>query len=191
MSISTNKDHFKRLIEVYSPLIKLLIESNQIYTDIDEPIKWCFAWDDNVSITATVNRITNVLSINLAFVDAAFKCNKVYEIEYFILHEIRHIYQHIQIVLYKDGKSEIGEEYIKRWIVEGENYIKSLDKDGNENIKYFKQDCELDAYAFSYAVMHHKYSGKYDSLLYLPELYGEELKSVFDLAVRDFLEGIQ
>ena len=67
-------------------------------------------------------------------------------------------------------------------------YIKSLDDNGNENIEYFKQDCEMDAYAFSYAAMHHKYRGTYDSFLYIPKIYSIELKEEFNSAVDDFLK---
>ena len=178
---------FEELSKRYSPLIKWLIESNQIYTNIDIGIKWKFGWDDNLAITATVDRETNIMSVNVLFVDSTYKDNNIFEIEYFLLHEMRHIYQHIQIDRYKENEHTINPKFIVKWIEEEKNYIKSLDKDGNENIDYFKQDCELDAYAFSYAVMSYKYQGMYNSKLYVPNIYINELKDEFDAAVKGFL----
>jgi len=77
--------------------------------------------------------------------------------------------------------------YIKRWIYEGENYIKSLDESNKLNIDYFKQDSELDAYEFSYAVMKYKYNGQYDLELYVPPIYKKELKEEFESAIQDFI----
>ena len=47
-----------------------------------------------------------------------------------------------------------------------------LDKDGNENAEYFAQDMELDAFAYSYAVMKYKY-GEVE-YLYIPKAYRNE-----------------
>lgn len=182
------KTSFKQLSAKYSPLVKWLFESNQIYTNIDKTIRWCLVWDDNTAITAAVNRETNVISINLAFINEAYNSNRIYDIEHFLLHEMRHVYQHIQIKKYKNKENTIGDEYIERWIKEGSSYISSVDKEGKENIDYFKQDCELDAYAFSFAIMHIKYHGMYDSLLYMPEIYKTELKEEFNSVFKDFLE---
>ena len=70
-------------------------------------------------------------------------------------------------------------------------YIQSLDENGNENIEYFKQDCELDAYAFSYALMHYKYEGKYDALLYLPDIYHNQMKDEFKRAFEEFVDSFK
>lgn len=185
--MSISKEQFEQLTAKYSPLVKWLFESNQMYTSIDETIRWCLVWDDNAEITAVVNRKTNVISVNLAFVDEEYTNNRIYVIEYFLLHEMRHVYQHIEIKKYKNKENTVGDEYIERWIKEGSNYISSVDKEGKENIDYFRQDCELDAYAFSFTTMHIKYHGIYDSLLYMPEIYKNELKEEFDSAFKDFL----
>ena len=93
-----NSKTFNELSIKYSPLIKWLIESDQIYTHIDTRIRWMFGWDKNVAITATVDRNNNDLSVNVLFVDDAYNNNRVFDIEYFLLHEMRHIYQHNQII---------------------------------------------------------------------------------------------
>lgn len=183
-----SNEQIKQLTAKYSPLVKWLFESNQICTNIDETIRWCLVWDDNTAITAAVNRTTNVISVNLAFINEAYNSNKIYDIEHFLLHEMRHVYQHIQIKKYESKENTVGEEYIKQWIKESNSYIPSIDKEGKENVGYSKQDCELDAYAFSFAIMHIKYHDMYDSLLYMPEIYKNELKEEFDSALKDFLK---
>lgn len=92
-----------------------------------------------------------------------------------------------QIANYYKGKHSADSLHIKKWIKEGKNYIKSIDKNGKLNIDYFKQNSELDAYAFSYAVMKYKYNSRYDSELYVPPIYKEEMKEGFEMMVKDFL----
>ena len=185
------KGLFEFLSNSYSTLIEELINANSIYTNIDETIKWTFAWDENPAITGAVNRETNIMSINVVFVDRAYKDNRIFDIEYFLLHEMRHIYQHIQIERYSVNKNTIDPVFILKWIEEGKNYIKALDENGNENPNYFKQDCEFDAYAFSYAVMSHKYSRKFNSLLFVPSVYENEFKKEFKEVVNDFLNSFK
>jgi len=181
-----NKEIFKKLTAQYAPLIQWLIDSDSVYTNIDKKIMWMFAWDDNPAITGTVNRTTNVMSVNIVFVDEAYQENRIFDIEYFLLHEMRHIYQNIQVEKFKTNKNTISDSFILKWIKENKNYIKALDGSGNENIDYFKQDCELDAYAFAYSVMNQKYFGRYNQSLFVPDVYQYELKEVFDSAVNDF-----
>ncbi len=100
--MNNRKKMIKQLTAKYSPLIKWLFESNQIYTNINIPIRWCFGYDDNPQITAVVNRETNIISVNILFADEAYTNNRIYEIEYFLLHEMRHVYQHLQIEKYKN-----------------------------------------------------------------------------------------
>lgn len=185
--MSMDKKIMDGLTKQYGPLITWFIESNSPYLNIDTKIRWHFTWDDNIAITGSVNRKTNIMSINVLFVDKAYRDNKVFDIEYFLLHEIRHFYQHNQIKKYKTNSHTVDPVFIERWIKEGKEYITALDDSGNESIDYYKQDCELDAYAFSYAVMKHKYSGLYDSKLFVPEIYKRNLKDEFDSATRDFL----
>ena len=185
-----NKDRFNELSIKYSSVIEEIIKSNILYAGINRTIRWCFFEGSGPEITATVDRKTNLLSVNIVFIDIEYNENRLYVIEYFLLHEMRHIYQNLQIELFKNNEHTIDPKFIELWIKEGQNYIKSLDENGKENIEYFKQDCELDAYAFSYAVMHHKYHGLYDSKLYMQEIYKNELKDNFDSAVKDFLENL-
>ena len=66
------------------------------------------------------------------------------DVEYLIIHEARHIFQHIKIKEHKAGiNNGVDQNLIKKWIYEGEHYIKALDENGNENPKYFEQDLNL------------------------------------------------
>ncbi len=186
-----SKRRIKELADKYSPLISWIIESNQIYLDINGPIRWGFNWDDDVRITATTNRKISIILVNLAFVDEQYRNKELFVIEYFLLHEMRHIYQHIQIAKYREGKNDVGNQYIEKWIKENENYEQSVDKGGRENINYPKQDCELDAYAFAYTVMHYKYHGIYDHFLYVPEIYKNELREDFEKALKEFIKYLK
>ena len=97
------------------------------------------------------------------------------------MHEIRHLFQNELIVDYRNGKEgPICKEIIEKWIYESEHYIKASDSEGNENPSYFLQDLEMDAYAFSYAVMKHKYG---NLNLYVPPIYDDE----FDNIVKDWI----
>ena len=181
-----NKKNFEVLSDKYRKPIINIIDSDVKYTNIDETIKWTFGWDNDPAITATVNRKTNVLSINVVFVDRSYNDNRLFDLEYFLLHEMRHVYQNIQIKKYKENNHELDSHYIEKWIKEGDCYIKSVDQAGHVNDDYFRQDCELDAYAFSYAVMKYKYNGRYDDELFIPEIYKSELKEEYETAVEDF-----
>ena len=57
----------------------------------------------------------------------------------------------------------------KKWSEEEDNYVTALNEEGKENTGYFSQDMEMDAYAYSYAVMKYKY-GEVE-YLYIPQTY--------------------
>ena len=60
-------------------------------------------------------------------------------------------------------------ELAKKWSEEENNYVTALNKEGKENMGYFMQDMEMDAFAYAYAVMIYKYGEvKY---LYVPKVY--------------------
>ena len=80
---------------------------------------------------------------------------------------------------FKAGKETcVDPEIIEKWINENECYIRVLNEDGSENPSYFKQDMELDAYAFSYAVMKYKYGEI--PYLYKPTKVGEEFHEIVE-----------
>ena len=108
--------------------------------------------------------------MNIKAVDSAYREDEPLQIEYFLLHEIRHIYQHLEIENFrKDPSKCCNSEFVKKWAEEEKSYITALDSDGDENEGYFTQDMEMDAYAYAFAVMKYKYGEiKY---LYVPDAY--------------------
>lgn len=133
-----------------------------------------------IAIFACCDKKTNIVTVNIAAVDFSFQQNEPLHIEYFLLHEIRHIYQHLEIEDYrKDPTKCNNEELVKKWLEEENNYVTALNKEGKENTGYFLQDMEMDAFAYAYAVMMYKYGEvKY---LYVPKAYrNSEFNKIVD-----------
>lgn len=60
-----------------------------------------------------------MIYLNILSVADALENGEGANIEFFLLHEIRHMYQNLAIDKYKkEGKCLLGEEYINRWIKE-------------------------------------------------------------------------
>lgn len=164
------KELFEYLQQNYAPVIKTIIDSNVRFYRTNQTIQWRFGYNERVAIFAWCDRKTNIITVNIAAVDFSFQQNEPLHIEYFLLHEIRHIYQHLEIADYrKEPMNCNNAELAKKWMEEEDNYVTALNKEGKENTDYFLQDMEMDAFAYAYAVMKYKYGEvKY---LYLPEVY--------------------
>ena len=178
-----NKEWFNFLQQQYSPIISKIINDNARFYRMDKTIEWCFDFDERVAIFGYCDRKTNVLTINIAFIDFAFQRNEPLQIEYFLLHEIRHIFQYLEMEYYKTNPEKCNNiELAKKWAQESGHYAFPLDKNGNQNTQYFQQDMEFDAFAFSFAVMKYKYG----NIPYLskPKNYGDE----FDEAVNEWIK---
>ena len=173
-----DEQKFNSLVLKYSPIIKSIIDSNVKYYRTNQVIKWKFGYDDRVAMVALCDKKNNVITLNIASVDFSFSINEPLQIEYFLLHEIRHIYQYLEIQTYIQEPSKCNNyELAKKWFEESNNYAPPVDKKNNENILYYKQDMEMDAFAYSYAVMLYKY-GKIN-YLEIPKVYqNEEFESI-------------
>lgn len=177
---------FLALQRHYSPLISNLIASNVRFYRFNKKIRWQFTYDEKVAVFACYSNSSDLLSINICSVAFAFEQNEPLQIEYFLLHEIRHIFQFSEMSDFKNGLNTcIDANIVQKWISENENYAGALNKDGSENQDYFKQDMEFDAYAFAYAVMKYKYGEI--PYLYKPSKYGEE----FDKTVESWCQTFQ
>lgn len=173
------EEEFDKLSNLYSPLITKIINSNARFYGFNEKIRWCFTFKKEKSIMAETDRKTNIISFNINAINYSYLTGHVMDVEYYALHEIRHIFQHIVIKDYEEGKDiPIPKEIVEKWIKEQNNYVPSLDENGNENKGYFLQDIEMDAFAFSYAVMKYKY--KNIDYLYVPPLYEKEFEEMVD-----------
>ena len=174
---------FDNLRSRYSPVISRIIDQNSKFYRTNQTIRWQFGFDERIAIFASCNRKTNIITVNVAAVDFSFQQNEPLHIEYFLLHEIRHIFQHMEIDDYKkDPERCVSLELAEKWAKEEENYVTALDERDQENAGYFNQDMELDAFAYSYAVMKYKYGTI--PYLYIPEAYQND---TFDAIVNDWV----
>lgn len=178
------KELFELLRQQYSPVISNIINSDVGFYRTNRTIQWKFGYDERVAIFAWCDKKTNIVTVNITAVDFSFQQNEPLHIEYFLLHEIRHIYQHLEIEDYRTDPSKCNSvELAREWSEEENNYVMALDKDGNENAEYFAQDMEMDAFAYSYAVMKYKY-GEVE-YLYIPKAY---INEEFDKIVAEWQE---
>lgn len=177
---------FKALSIRYAPIITNIINENVKFFRFSEPIKWRFGFNERIAIFASCDRKTKTLTINIASVDYALKINEPIQIEYFLLHEIRHIYQYIEIDDYMNNSPACNNpELAQKWANEVEQYTPAVNKEGNENPEYYKQDLEFDAFAFAFAVIKYKY--KEIPYIQKPTKYGDE----FDKTVEDGYQTFQ
>lgn len=185
-----NENELKILSKSYAPIIKSLIEKDAKFFMFKETIKWVFNYGEENAVIAAVGN-DNVIHINLFSVMNHYMNKDFYTVEYFLLHEIRHIFQHLIIDDYQNGREvPFDSKLVEQWIFEDnkENYIRALDENGNENDGYFKQDIEIDAYAFSLAVMKYKYDEKLIRHLYVPHQFGDTFWNIVNDWIRYFKE---
>lgn len=173
---------YKSLEDKYRTLIQKIIEDNKKFyeLDFDINIKWKFFADENVSLVAKTNRKTLELEVNIFAVDFSHQINEPLTIEYYILHEIRHIYQIICVNNISSNKcpdlkkAKIYEKEFKNY----SNPLRSTDS-------YFNQFTEFEAFVFSYSAMKYKYGDiKY---INYPDFYN---KQNFDIEkhIKNWLE---
>ena len=174
-----DNDEIKEVSKEFSPLIRKMILDNYKFYGFKDKIEYGFAYDVNAGIMGTCNRKTNTIRLNVNSLLIAKERNDFLNVEYFVIHEIRHMFQNLIIQDYEANRPiEISDKYVKKWIEEFKDYQKALLDNGEENPLYFRQDSELDAYAFSYAVMLYKYGREKIKNLYVYEGYGEEFWSI-------------
>lgn len=165
-----DKDLLKQMQDFYAPIISSMICANSKFYRTNQTIRWQFGFDERVAIMAWCDRKTNIVTVNIASVDFACLRNEIIAIEYYLLHEIRHIYQHMEIEDYKNNPENCNNlDLAKKWCEEEQKYCSAVDKDGNENPEYFNQDMELDAFAYSFAVIKYKYGEL--PYIYVPKAY--------------------
>lgn len=184
-----SKEQIKLISNKYDDVVNKIIGSNLDFYGFHKTIKWCFRDYDQISIVATCDKKTDVISINAKAFLKSLNEDNLLTVEYYLLHEIRHIFQHLLIKDYERHEEVfLEEEIIKKWIFENKHYVKSLDENGKENSEYFLQDSEMDAYAFSLAVMRYKYPQEKIEHLYVPPIYGAEFYRIVDDWIKMFQE---
>ena len=173
----------EQLKSKYEPIIQQIIDNNSIFFRFEAPVRWEFFEDPNMANHAYTNNF--MIKVNIFFVDFAYTVkNEPLQIEYFILHEIRHLYQRLAILSYKK-QSILIDHQIERWISELENYNspkKSL-------AEYYEQQMEFDAFAFSYSVMLFKYGPV--PYIQPPQFYIENYPDEFKFAIDKYLQNFK
>ena len=173
-----NAGLYHELCFYYAPVINQIINEDVRFCNLKEKVEWKFGFNERLAIFAWCDKNRNLLTINIASVNYAFEIGEPLQVEYFLLHELRHIYQNIQIENYKKSPNScFNPILVEKWIKEKEDYKTVLNEDKGKS-EYFGQDIEYDAYVFAYAVMQYKYT-QLPEYIKIPKAYGEEfLKSV-------------
>ena len=135
----------------YTPIVQDLIDSNIKFYGFNHKIEWEFFANENTAIFGSSKQDLK-LYINIYSVIHSYELNEPLQIEYFILHEIRHIYQRLSVLINKQNDN--NNEMAKQWDYEFTHYIKP-----NENvIDYYNQHIEFDAFTYAYSIMIYKYN---------------------------------
>lgn len=175
-----DRDFFNILCIQYAPIIETIINTNAKFYGLQEQIRWQFYFDERVANFAFCDRTTNILAINIGSIHFSFLRNEPLQIEYFLMHEIRHVYQHIEINNYKNNPDKCTNPYYaKIWTEEVEHYNNPT----SNSASYFQQNMEFDAFVFAYSILKYKYKILPDYLT-RPTAYGQE----FDDAVNNWCE---
>lgn len=98
-----DKNEIELSSTLYGKIVKDLIEKNAKYFMFKQTIKGSFNYGKESSIIAAVGK-DNVIHINLFSVVDCYLKRNLYTVEYFLLHEIRHIFQNLIVDEYKGGK---------------------------------------------------------------------------------------
>ncbi len=143
-------DKLEEMQTKYEPIINEIITSNSKFNGFTNKLTWKYKIYDNPCKFATCE-IDGSLVINPVAIEMAEKLNQILNLEYFIMHEIRHSYQ--RRLIDKNYGQNIKHPLTEQWLYE---FKHSIDPD-KDLIGYYNQLTELDAFAFSYAVMKYKY----------------------------------
>lgn len=159
--------NYKSLENKYTPIIQKIIDDNKKFYGFESAINWQFFVDQDVRLIATANSKLE-LRINIISVDYAYQKNEPFMIEFFILHEIRHLYQRYCAYLLEKDNCPPNIQLATIYKSEFANYCNIYK---NREV-YYTQQVEFEAFIFSYAVMRYKY-GDIKYIKY-PEFYDEQ-----------------
>ena len=98
-----DENELKILSTSYAPIIKNIIEKDVKFFMFKQTIQWAFNFCEESSVIAAVGK-DNIIEINLFSVMHHYFDRDLYTVEYFLLHEIRHIFQHLIIDDYQNGR---------------------------------------------------------------------------------------
>ena len=152
----TDDQRIEMLMYHYTPFVDFIVFANKRFLGISDPIKWKFFFNESPALTAIYDKTEKGVLVNVVSVDFAFAQGEPYQVEFFILHELRHWYQFSEMDKYKTDPTKCDNPVLaEQWLKETDNYVKP--SVGEKNANYYAQDMEEDAYAFAYAVVSYKY----------------------------------
>ncbi len=132
----------------YKPITDDIIKSNSCFNQFLDNVEWEYKIYDNCQIIASSSK-DGSLKINPLAIIEIERRNEPLMLEYFIMHEVRHSYQRRFIQQNIDKQHPLAIQ----WLYEFNNSINpTFDLSG-----YYSKLTELDAFAFSYAVIKYKY----------------------------------
>lgn len=157
---------YKTLENKFKPVIQHIIDDNKKFYGFNSPIYWNFFVDNDICLVATTTSKLE-LKINIVSVEFAYKNNEPLMVEFFILHEIRHIYQKYFTNLLNTNKCP-DTKLAKIYKYEFANYCNIY----QNRECYYRQQIEFEAFTFSYSVIKYKY-GEVNYIHY-PSFYDEQ-----------------
>lgn len=158
--------NFDILKSQYTPTVQRIIDENKKFYNIDGNIEWEFFENEDTAIFAYHKGLK--MYLNIRSVIRSFANEQPKLVEYFIIHEIRHILQHIIIANDSNNANSPLFEFARQCDYEFKHYINMKDN----LYAYYDQEVEYDAYTYAYAVILYKY-GKLD-YIDKPSFYGDE-----------------
>jgi hypothetical protein len=181
--MNIEQERLEALEILYYSNIENLIDKDQRFFRFQGKPKFDFFQNEDIRIFG--KQKNNVIFLNIFAIDEAYRRKASDEVEYFLLHEIRHLFQHEEVFcLNNNSEIAIGSDIIRKWDYEFSHYSPATDEKGNASQAYAKQDCEIDAYAFAYGVM--KYKGKDVDKLFLPPESKIEILKMSEEWVKQF-----
>ena len=146
-------EELERLKIEFEPIIQDIINENAKFYQFTQEVKWQYIYNEDHCVIAMCDKNPMTININIAAICFMRKVNQPLILEFFILHEIRHLFQRLFISQYASEPEDPNYSKAIQWLIEFKHYT-NMYADRN---RYFYQSIEFDAYSFSYAVMLYKY----------------------------------
>jgi len=148
-------------LKPYMNFVEKILSDDKEYILADDRVGLSFCKDTNMGYIGRYDRSEDIVYVNLYAINFYVnQINEPYTIENFLIHELHHKYQYKCVSLYENNSKECADlDYARKCKESFDSYVTpEQDKD-----KYHMQFVELDAFAYTYAIMCLKY-GKVDYL---------------------------
>ena len=172
-----------KMAQKYYPLLNHIVQQNKHFYCFSGDVHIRLFFNENPAVVAIYNHATRVIDVNIWAVEVAYQLEKKpLFIEWYLLHEIRHMYQRFCMDLLLNDPTRCPDiNFAIRCKDNFEHYIKPEDAEGNINSQYYHQFVEFDAFVFSYSVMCLKYGELEYLSASLPKAFGEDFYHAVEL----------